>query len=48
MRKLKIRVDNKNKATNQEIVDNLDQYTFQYALVEERRNMVRQFRQDRR
>ena len=32
MRKLKIQVDNKNKATNQEIIYNLDMYTFQYAL----------------
>ena len=34
MRKIKIQVDNKNKATNQEIIDNLDMYTFQYALNE--------------
>jgi signal recognition particle GTPase len=44
MRKLKIRVDNKNKATNQEIVDNLDRYTFQYALNEIGTGFVQFFR----
>lgn len=34
MRKIKIQVDNKNKATNDEIVENLNMYTFQYALNE--------------
>ena len=44
MRKLKIQVNNKNKATNQEIVDNLDQYTFQYALNEIGTGFVQFFR----
>ena len=44
MRKLKIQVDNKNKATNQEIFDNLDQYTFQYALNEIGTGFVQFFR----
>ena len=34
MRKLKAVIDNKNKATNDEIVENLNMYTFQYALNE--------------
>ena len=34
MRKLKAVIDNKNKATNDEIVENLKMYTFQYALNE--------------
>ena len=44
MRKLKIQVDNKNKATNQEIIDNLDMYTFQYALNEIGTGFVQFFR----
>ena len=44
MRKLKIQVDNKNKATNQEIIDNLDMYAFQYALNEIGTGFVQFFR----
>ena len=44
MRKLKIQIDNKNKASNQEIIDNLDKYTFQYALNEIGTGFVQFFR----
>ena len=44
MRKLRIQVDTKDKATNQEIIDNIDKYTFQYALNEIGTGFVQFFR----
>ena len=44
MRKLKAVIDNKNKATNDEIVENLNMYTFQYALNEIGTGFVQFFR----